>query len=215
MSEQLNLKEIERRAWRSTFSDGLWDIYLGLILLSMGVSHQLDRLVMSEGTRTTIYVGLMVVAMLILFLGKRLITTPRLGRARFSAERQKRRRKTSLVLFMSVMFGLGVWFAASVFGQGAPSAAETWRPIVPIIYVLNVLVVFGLMGYFLEFERLYFIGVMFAIPLPLDLYLRTHRGLDIGTWLYALCALAVLVVGAFHLARFLQTHPLPDVGDER
>lgn len=213
MSEKFNLKEIERRAWRSTFSDGLWDIYLGLILLSMGVSHQLDRMVMTEGMRTTIYVSVMVAAMLILFLGKRFITTPRLGRAKFSAERQKRRRKTSLVLFMSVMFGLGVWFVSATFGQSDPT--QTWRPIIPVVYVLNIVVVFGLIGYFLEFERLYFIGAMFAIPLPLDLYLRTHWSLDIGTWLYALCALAVLVVGVVYLMRFLRTHPLPEVGDER
>jgi hypothetical protein len=214
MSEHINLKDIERRAWRSTFSDGLWDIYLGLILLSMGVSHQLDRLVMTEGIRTTIYVSVMVAAMLFLWMGKRFITTPRIGQAKFSAERQKRRRKTSLVLFLSVMFGLGVWFLSAFFGQGQSNPAEPWRPVMPLVYVLNMLVVFGLMGYFLEFERLYFIGAMFAIPLPLDLYLRTHWSLDIGSCLYALCALAVVAVGAVYLARFLRTHPLPDVSDE-
>lgn len=215
MSEQIDLKGIERRAWRSTFEDGLWDIYLGLILFAMGISHLLDRLVMTEGTRTTIYIGVMVAAMLLLFLGKRFMTVPRIGQVKFNAERQKRRKKTALVLFISVMFGLGMWLAASVFGQAQSNPAETWRPIMPLVYVLNVLVVFGLMGYFMEFERLYFIGVMFAIPLPLDLYLRTHLNVDIGFHLYVLCALAVVAVGVANLARFLRTHPLPEVGDER
>ena len=36
MSEKIDLKELERRAFRSTFQDGLWDIFLGLLLLNMG-----------------------------------------------------------------------------------------------------------------------------------------------------------------------------------
>ncbi len=215
MSEQINLKEIERRAWRATFEDGLWDIYLGLILLSMGLSHLLDQLVMTEGLRTTIYVSVMVAAMLFLVLGKRFITVPRIGQAKFGPERQKRRRKTALVLFISVLFGLGVWFVSAFFGAGQPDPTLTWRPIVPVVYVLNVLVVFGLMGYFMEFERLYFIGLMFAIPMPLDLYLRTKWQVDIGVGLYGLSAAAVILVGAVYLVRFLRTNPLPDVNDAR
>ena len=38
MTEPLNLKEIEKKAWRSTFEDGLWDIYLGSLFFIMGVS---------------------------------------------------------------------------------------------------------------------------------------------------------------------------------
>ena len=97
MSEKLNLKELERKAWRSFFDDGLWDIYLGLLLALLGVSAFLDRLELTEAVVMGIYIGLLIVVMLGMWAAKRFITVPRLGRVKFGAERQKRRKKTSLV----------------------------------------------------------------------------------------------------------------------
>jgi hypothetical protein len=37
MSQSISLKELERKAFRSTFQDGLWDMYLGFLLLMMGM----------------------------------------------------------------------------------------------------------------------------------------------------------------------------------
>ena len=43
MSTQLNLKEIERKAFRSTYQDGLWDIHLGLIFVRFLKTYPLHR----------------------------------------------------------------------------------------------------------------------------------------------------------------------------
>ena len=77
MSEKLNLKELERKAWRSFFDDGLWDIFLGLLLASMGVSGLLDHSSLTDDWGMTIYIGLLVVIMLSFWLARRLITVPR------------------------------------------------------------------------------------------------------------------------------------------
>ena len=37
MSTQLNLKEIERKAFRSTYQDGLWDLFFGLVVVGMAL----------------------------------------------------------------------------------------------------------------------------------------------------------------------------------
>ena len=37
MSEQLNLKQLERKAYRSTFQDGLWDLYLAGLMACLGI----------------------------------------------------------------------------------------------------------------------------------------------------------------------------------
>jgi hypothetical protein len=37
LSEQLNLKQLERRAYRSTFQDGLWDLYLAGLMACLGI----------------------------------------------------------------------------------------------------------------------------------------------------------------------------------
>ena len=43
MSETLDLKALEARAYRSFFADGLWDIFLGLTLLAFGVGAAVSR----------------------------------------------------------------------------------------------------------------------------------------------------------------------------
>ena len=48
---------IERKAWRSTFQDGLWDIYLGMILFTMGISALLDTISVGKVILYTIYCG--------------------------------------------------------------------------------------------------------------------------------------------------------------
>ena len=34
MSTSINLKEIERKAFRTTYQDGLWDMYFGLVVVA-------------------------------------------------------------------------------------------------------------------------------------------------------------------------------------
>lgn len=45
MSQNINLKELERKAWTSYFQDGLWDMYLGLQLLAWGLAPLLEEIV--------------------------------------------------------------------------------------------------------------------------------------------------------------------------
>lgn len=37
MTEKVDLRELEKKAWKSTFQDGLWDIYFGLLFMGMGL----------------------------------------------------------------------------------------------------------------------------------------------------------------------------------
>jgi hypothetical protein len=153
MSEKLNLKELERKAWRSFFDDGLWDIYLGLLLGLMGISGLLDRSGLSESWAMGIYIGLLALVMLAFWASKRFITVPRIGLVKFGRARKVRRIKTALVLFTSVVFGLVVLQVTTAIKHGAVPNIP-WGTLLPAIWALNMLVVFGLMGYFLDFQRL-------------------------------------------------------------
>jgi hypothetical protein len=207
MSEKLNLKELERKAWRSFFEDGLWDIYLGLLLGSMGVSGLLDRSNLTEAWGMSIYIGLLVLVMLAFWLAKRFITVPRIGQVKFGHQRKVRRIKTALVLFASVVFGLIVMLLTSSAGRSATSG-NSWKAIMPAIWAINMLVVFGAMGYFLDFERLYFIGLMYAITVPLNELLITLAEVRIGSFLFLGFGSLVVVVGVFYLLRFLHNYPV-------
>jgi hypothetical protein len=212
MSEKLNLKELERKAWRSFFDDGLWDIYLGLLLALMGVSSFMNTLNLTEAMHMGIYIGLLIVVMLGFWAAKRFITVPRIGRVKFGAERKKRRIKTSLVLFASVIFGFVLFMVIGGVARGEVNRTLPWDVIIPAAWALNMLLVFGLMGYFLQFERLYFIGLLYAIVLPLDFILKKSTELRIAPYMFALAGFIIVAVGVIFLRRFLQNYPVIQEG---
>jgi len=207
MSEKLNLKQIERKAWRSVFQDGLWDIYLGLLLLLMGSSLLLDQLPIGEAARLGIYLGLMAVCLVGMWLAKTYITIPRTGRAQFGPARQIRRKKVGIILACFVLLGVVVWMVASVV-QGGFAEGLQWKVIFPVIYVVNTIVVFGLGAYFLDFERLYLIGVMYALPIILKEIGEEVWGIPFGYWAFAIPGLIVVVIGLVLLVRFIRENPI-------
>jgi hypothetical protein len=108
-----------------------------------------------------------------------------------------------------VVVGLVVMLVTGAVRKNPDMLGIVWQTLIPAVWAINVLVVFGLMGYFLEFERLYFIGLLYAIPLPLDAILRAQAGIRIGMWLFFGLGLLIVVVGTIYLFRFLRDHPLP------
>ena len=210
MSQNVDLKALEKKAWRSVFQDGLWDIFLGLLLMAFGLSAWLDMLALGEGMRMGIYIGAEVFAMLVLFVGKRFITNPRMGRVNFGAERQKRRNIVRLLLFISVLVGLVMWFLASsrISGEGSILSGKWFFP---SIWVLNMLMVFGLGAYFLEYERLYVIGFLYAMVIPLNEVIKNTARVSTAMYLFLVAGLIVVVMGIFYLLRFMRDYKPLDV----
>lgn len=211
MSQRIDLKEIERKAWRSFYQDGLWDIFLGLLLLAMAISALLSDIGASEPVQYGIMIALEALAILVLFVGKRLITVPRMGRVKFGPKRRRRLSKVSVILAISVLAGV-VLFVAAQAVRGNLLEWMTLEFIFPAGWVVNCLVVFGLMAYFLDFSRLYVIGVMYAIAVPLDILQREFTSIDLTFAAFGVPAAVILLMGAVVFARFLRDYPLPTEG---
>jgi hypothetical protein len=75
MVSNLDLKQLERKAFRSTFQDGLWDIFLGLLLLNMGGGTLLGGSGMSPLWAMVGLTGFAGLVLLLFWAGKKTITT--------------------------------------------------------------------------------------------------------------------------------------------
>lgn len=171
MTNQLNLKELERKAFRATFQDGLWDIYMGLVVIGMGIFiHQTN----DEYGPKNIFLMLSAfcLAYLVFWMGKKYVTIPRMGQVVFGSYR--RRKKTSLA------FALGVFIALQIviviftsLGWINPlwgGKINTWLPImnlerfgVAIVGALFVGPSMIVMAYFKDFPRGYYIAILMAL----------------------------------------------------
>ena len=211
MSQNIDLKTLEKKAWQSVFQDGLWDIYLGILLMAFAVSAWLDTLAMEDGLRMGIYIGVMVFAMLVLAVGKRFITIPRMGQVRFGEKRKRMRNYTRLVLLFSVVVGLIMyWISASVYaGDIKGILSSKW--LLPLVWVLNIGIVTGLAAYFMEYDRLYIIGFLYAVTVPLDFVIKTVIRVDIGMYIFLVAGLIILVMGSIYLIRFVREYKSLDL----
>jgi hypothetical protein len=213
MSQSLDLKAIERRAWLSTFQDGLWDIFFGLMLAAGVVSDWLHSRGVPSSVRIPAYLSVFVLAGLVLWGGKRYITMPRLGRVAFSPARKARMRTLKLVLAPFLII-TGALFALSRGWLGQPAWWGDFGWLAGSITVTLVYIfAFGLMAVFMDLPRLALYGVMFALPEILGVGLSKLAGSEAGFLIGNIfSASVVLAVGLVVLVRFLHDTPAPGQG---
>jgi len=204
MSHTINLKELERKAFRSTFQDGLWDMYLGFLLLTMGMGPVLPALNTSVMWTLVILLMLSVLAWLAFWAGKKFITTPRMGLVKFGPQRKAKLKKTRAVLFLSALLGVITFVLRATWNI-------EWAaiPIPAYVWAVQAIVVFGLGAYFLDVSRFYAYGVLYAIPVPVDIVLLQNTGLPGFMFLpFGVSGVVMVLIGAVLFIRFLRDYPL-------
>ncbi len=208
MSDEIDLRGIEKRAWRSTYQDGIWDIYFGMIFLGMALFTIGDLFGLpSELGGMIILICWYSIAVLFLILGKKFITIPRMGFVKFGIKRKKiKKRLLGFLIFNLILAFLflfvnmsGIFIFFNIEGIVRPLG----------VGLLLITVPLSILAYFLEYHRLYFYAIFFGLgfffsellyPLlgsPLDLIL------SIGS-----IGIAVIFIGLIYFIQFLRKYPL-------
>ncbi len=190
MVQEIDLRDVERRAWSLYFEDGLWDIFLGLLFIGGGLRSL---------TGSLWWYLLVAGGILVLILGKRWITLPRLGQIHFSAQRKARTNVVRAVALGAMIFTAVVLIAA-IFGGQRTDFPAGW------IFVFLVPGVFLLMAYMMDFKRLYGYAVLIAGFMILS---ETIGG-PAASWAQIVAGIVPLVVGVSFLFRFLNEYPVID-----
>ncbi len=195
--QNLDLRALERKAWRSFHQDGLKDVFIGLLLMSIGITDLLGNNYVLLALQFSLVAGLV--------LAKRLITAPRLGRVEFSPQRKSKKRRALALLALSAALGLVLY---SVFvGTGALSTWISGRPwMMPSMLGLWVFSIFALAAYYMDFARLYWVGFVSGTAFSAALALRSPI-------VFVVAGSMVLIPGLVLFTRFLHDYPrLRDAG---
>lgn len=202
-----DLKKLERAVWMRCYEDGLIDIFLGVLLLLMGSGHILmETYGMSEKDSIVIMVILQVVAIVALVVAKRILTYPRIGRVKFGPKGRSRYNRTVILLIGSVVVGLVAFLLAMASRSGGLGGVNA-DVLLPVIYVLNMVVVFGLFALISGVTRFFLVGVLFALPLPLAIGFKELAGIRIGYTSFAVPGATIILMGIIVLIRFLRRYP--------
>ncbi|HNT74170.1 MAG TPA: hypothetical protein PKH77_04015 [Anaerolineae bacterium] len=209
MSAQLSLKEIERKAFRSTYQDGLWDIYYGLIVMCMSIF--VYRPPKGYSPMNIILSTLMISLSYGLFwAGKKYITLPRMGQVRFGSMRKQKARTLAIVLGVFVLIQVGL-VGLTTLGWLNPDAGAKLNTylnernsgllVVAVIGALMVGPSIIVIAYFSDFPRGYYIAIMMALAVFVMIYLNQP--------LYAIMIGGLIILpGLVLFVRFLKTYPL-------
>jgi MFS family permease len=211
VAQEISLAQIERRAWASYLDDGLFDIFLGLVLLIEGASELLFDVLPSRLWGYGVYAILVGLAGLALWATKRFITIPRLGRVVFGPARRARRKKTAVVLVVQIFVGLVVMgmLVASLGHLPLVGSLVAKSTLLALAVGVWVMVGVSLIAYFMDFDRGYLIALFYGVGFGGTELLNNPVML-------LLAAAATLLVGVVVLVRFLRHNrapaPVPPLG---
>jgi hypothetical protein len=213
MSTLINLKELEQKAYRRTYEDGLLAINIGGLLVSFSILsfNIFPGDVFEPAVAVVLSTVGLVISSLFFWLGKKTITLPRIGMVNFGPQRQKHKR--DLIVALSIIVGIQVLAVLFQFGlQSFPELRVRLTPflgeqfgsalVVAILAVLFVAPGLLLMVYFMEIPRGYFHAVLISLAIFMMI-------LSDQAWWYLAAGIFILGEGIVYLIHFLQKYPLP------
>lgn len=192
MLSNLSVKEAGRRVLHLTFQDGLWDIFIGWLMLFGGIRSLTDNAWFSLAAlgSALLYMG-----------GKLLITAPRLGRVKFGPALRARVGIARLVIVIAV---LGTFFLLALGLSGRGPSAKVVGPLM----VVATTAVFLLIAYVWDFKRLYAYSLLMGISMALE----ETVGRPIGPIARCVFGGIALLIGLVVLIRFLRDYRTPAEG---
>jgi energy-converting hydrogenase Eha subunit C len=210
MSDPIDLKELEKKAWKSTFDDGVFEIYFGILHFSLTLGVILDN-ILSESLSTIITLSFIGLGFIFFLIAKKYISQPRIGKVRFAKPRIMRKVKIIGILTINFFILLILFLVGNLNPQ--------FKLILPgYLYGLIVGLLFFILplcfvAYFLQFNRLYVIAILTGISFFLDeifALLMVPEPFD-SLLAFGIISTIILSIGFVVFIRFLKKYPKEEI----
>lgn len=202
-----DLKTLERDAFRKFYDDGIFDIYVGTMLIAMGVAAVFADRMNSEALSMLLVLGLGVAVTVPLLLWRRHLLRSRLGEFKPGPARRRKISATRIVLLGSVLLGV-LAFTVAAIAYRSDSSVDVAGLVVPLLWFLNSMIVFGAMAYLLDVPRFYIHGVVIGSAMPILIWPDVLWDTRVPPWLaFGAPGLIVAGVGLYKLIHFLRDYP--------
>lgn len=207
MLQNISLEEAERKAFRTSINDGLWDIFLGCFFLIFVIAPFLSSR-LGDFWSSAIFVPFWGLAYFCIWLTRKHVVIPRIGVVDFGRARKSKLKKFSLVMLsLNILaFVVGIVAAFSLLKVSGQAYS--------FIIGMALLIGFSLAAYFLEFNRLYVYGLLVGLSPFVGEWLwnhgyASHHGFPVT---FGTASGVMIIVGLTVFIRLLRNNPVP--GDE-
>jgi hypothetical protein len=209
MNNDINLKKIEKKAFSSTYQDGLFDLLMGLLLIALGLSPILEK----AYPLADWWVAILIVPFIGAFLvAKKFFTVPRMGMVKFSEKRRAKIKKSVGILLAFLLLGVVTFtlFSLGIIPYKGLIKRIQIPAIIAIMWATLQLIGFSLLAYCLDIKRYYLYGILFALPLPFHIFLKYNpRFSHLSLMMFFISGTIIIIAGLIIFIRFMQNNPIP------
>lgn len=206
MDKQLNLKIAEKRVFKTTFADGLWDVFLGCITLIFALSPLLS-VSLGDFWSSVIFLPFLGIIYLLILVIRKKVIVPRLGLVVFGKERFEKLRIVNLVMVCINILIITVGIAIVVrYDQYSGNFFGKYFSLTGLLLLMG----FCISAYFLNYARLYIYGLLFCAAFPVSDWLYTnhgavHHGFPV---VFGIIAGFIIFIGLVVFIYFVSTNPV-------
>ena len=195
MTSDIDLKQLEKKTWRSFHQDGLVDIAIGMILVISMICQLFDT------ARFYLY-ALFIVPAVFHIIAQRIITRPRLGMVKFSRQRNRKRHWLFIIITTSTVFLL-ILTMKGILQK---------LPMTPVFIGAFILILCSILAFFLNLYRLYFYGVLITLSFAASEMIIIRTGIIArGAFAWLVSGIIIMASGIWLLVKFLRKYPIPAI----
>lgn len=203
MVTNINLKELEQKTFRSTFQDGLWDIFIGFLFTQFAIAPFLSDRGLGDFWSSTVLFPIYMIVLAGVMLLKKYVIAPRLGMVQFSKKRKSKLR--ILILMMNIILVIGI--IAALFFVDLSNLNIQW--LFPATFSLILLIGFSVAAYLLDLTRFYIYGAMNSLAVIVGELLyyfgsASHHGFPVA---FGVTSSIMIIVGIVLFAKFIKKYP--------
>jgi hypothetical protein len=207
MGSAIDLKSIERRAYRFTFQDGILDITLGLLMLGFSLAGIFSD---NKPIRLIITVLIIIIPLMVFILCKRRITIPRIGFVKFGPNRKAKRKKIGIIIAIAVLIStsLAVMAMTNTMPQYVVDGLRGYGG--AIVFALLIISIFSIGAFYEDLPRLYFYGLLFGSSIFVSECYYNKVGIQVHSSIaFGITSLIMSIIGFRLLVKFLHSYPEP------
>lgn len=206
----LDIKSLEKKVYRSFFEDGFWDIFTGMLILGFSISW--TRIFFDIFEPLDLMIILIIwntITFLVYYLGKKFITTPRIGIVKFGEKRKVRQKHLKIFLLVNVLFLVIVFFLTFF---GLLEFLSIGGSLIPLLIGLMTFTIpFTIIAYFLGFNRLYIYSLMGGLSFFISDLIFPIVGSPLDSIIgFGVPGGIMVVTGIIYLKNFLHKYPKAD-----
>ena len=205
MRTDTDLKKLERTVWcLFHFKDGLWDIMLGAVIIYLGGYSVLT----SDNIK---HAYLILPSLLVVLLGKSLITNRRIGQAHFKKERTHKIAISFtavailviIIPFIAQQFEIDTKIYWNLCGTNCNVGIPVYGSYGIALMAASAFACFSMLAFALDTKRLYLYGVLYTIAV----ILRETIDRPFGNLSFSIAGFIIILTGLIMFLRFLKKYP--------